>query len=47
VANAMHKEALESRTRTFVIGGDSEVRRVGFGAMRITGPGIWGPQPKQ
>jgi hypothetical protein len=23
--------------------GDRRVRRLGFGAMRITGPGIWGP----
>jgi pyridoxine 4-dehydrogenase len=29
--------------RTFTIGGDLEVRRLGFGAMRITGDGIWGP----
>jgi pyridoxine 4-dehydrogenase len=28
---------------TFKIGGDLEVRRLGFGAMRITGNGIWGP----
>jgi pyridoxine 4-dehydrogenase len=28
---------------TFNIGGDLEVRRLGFGAMRITGNGIWGP----
>jgi hypothetical protein len=28
---------------TLVIGGEHEVRRLGFGAMRITGPGIWGP----
>jgi pyridoxine 4-dehydrogenase len=28
---------------TFKIGGDTEVTRLGFGAMRITGPGIWGP----
>jgi pyridoxine 4-dehydrogenase len=28
---------------TFAVGGDIEVRRLGFGAMRITGPGIWGP----
>jgi pyridoxine 4-dehydrogenase len=28
---------------TFKIGGDLEVHRLGFGAMRITGPGIWGP----
>jgi pyridoxine 4-dehydrogenase len=30
-------------TSTFTIGGDLEVRRLGFGAMRITGDGIWGP----
>jgi aryl-alcohol dehydrogenase-like predicted oxidoreductase len=23
--------------------GDEEVRRMGYGAMRITGPGVWGP----
>jgi aryl-alcohol dehydrogenase-like predicted oxidoreductase len=28
---------------TFLIGGDLSVHRLGFGAMRITGPGIWGP----
>ena len=28
---------------TFSIGGDLEVHRLGFGAMRITGKGIWGP----
>src|SRR5476649_1781546 len=27
---------------TFTIGGDMTVNRMGFGAMRITGPGIWG-----
>lgn len=26
----------------FELGGDMPVRRLGFGAMRITGPGIWG-----
>jgi aryl-alcohol dehydrogenase-like predicted oxidoreductase len=30
-------------TSTFTIAWDLEVRRVGFGAMRITGDGIWGP----
>jgi aryl-alcohol dehydrogenase-like predicted oxidoreductase len=25
------------------LGGDLKVNRLGFGAMRITGPGIWGP----
>lgn len=28
---------------TFAIGGDLAVNRLGFGAMRITGRGIWGP----
>ena len=28
---------------TFKIGGELEVTRLGFGAMRITGKGIWGP----
>jgi pyridoxine 4-dehydrogenase len=27
---------------TLTLGGDLEVRRLGFGAMRITGQGIWG-----
>ncbi len=30
---------------TFTIGGDLEVHRLGFGAMRITGKGIWGDPP--
>jgi aryl-alcohol dehydrogenase-like predicted oxidoreductase len=28
--------------RTFKLGGDLEINRLGFGAMRITGEGIWG-----
>lgn len=32
---------------TFLIGGDLPVHRLGFGAMRITGPGIWGPPADQ
>jgi pyridoxine 4-dehydrogenase len=31
--------------KTFTIGGDLEVNRLGFGAMRLTGKGIWG-EPK-
>ncbi len=27
----------------FTIGGDLEVTRLGYGAMRITGEGVWGP----
>lgn len=30
-------------TSLFELGGDLSVRRLGFGAMRITGQGIWGP----
>jgi len=30
---------------TFTLGGDLTVNRMGFGAMRVTGPGIWG-EPK-
>jgi pyridoxine 4-dehydrogenase len=30
---------------TIDLGGDLTVRRLGFGAMRITGPGIWGEPP--
>jgi aryl-alcohol dehydrogenase-like predicted oxidoreductase len=29
----------------FLIGGDLPVTRLGFGAMRITGPGVWGDPP--
>ncbi|MBM0105433.1 aldo/keto reductase [Steroidobacter sp. S1-65] len=32
---------------TFRIGGELEVNRLGFGAMRITGEGIWGPPADQ
>ena len=32
-----------ARSGTFTIGGDLPVHRLGFGAMRITGKGIWGP----
>jgi pyridoxine 4-dehydrogenase len=30
---------------TFLIGGDLPVTRLGFGAMRITGRGVWGDPP--
>jgi pyridoxine 4-dehydrogenase len=30
---------------SFTLGGDLEVHRLGFGAMRITGRGIWGEPP--
>ena len=31
------------KSGTFKVGGDIEIDRLGFGAMRVTGPGIWGP----
>jgi pyridoxine 4-dehydrogenase len=39
-----HQTDLQPATRsgTFAIGGDLLVRRLGFGAMRLTGPGVWG-----
>src|SRR3954465_4329792 len=33
--------------QTFKIGGDLPVHQLGFGAMRITGTGIWGPPPDE
>jgi len=38
---ASHKPA--TRAGTIAIGGDLHVNRMGYGAMRITGPGIMGP----
>lgn len=32
-----------ARSGEFALGGELRVRRLGFGAMRITGEGIWGP----
>jgi pyridoxine 4-dehydrogenase len=32
-------------TDTLTLGGELTVRRLGFGAMRLTGPGIWGEPP--
>lgn len=31
-----------SKSGTFLIGGDTKINRLGFGAMRITGKGVWG-----
>ncbi|TYZ05892.1 oxidoreductase [Hymenobacter lutimineralis] len=35
--------ATTSPAKTFTLGGDLTVNRMGYGAMRITGDGIWGP----
>lgn len=39
----MTATANASSSGTFLIGGDLPVHRLGFGAMRITGKGVWGP----
>jgi aryl-alcohol dehydrogenase-like predicted oxidoreductase len=36
-------QSLAARSGQFKIGGEIEVNRLGFGAMRVTGRGIWGP----
>ena len=43
----MHPKQQQPATAsgTFTIGGDLTVYRLGFGAMRLTGEGIWGPPP--
>jgi pyridoxine 4-dehydrogenase len=35
--------ALAAKAGEFRVGGDLPVNRLGFGAMRITGKGVWGP----
>src|SRR5471032_3008786 len=34
---------MATKPNTFHIGGELEIHRLGYGAMRITGKGIWGP----
>ena len=36
---------MSSLKKTFIIGGDLEVNRLGYGVMRLTGNGVWG-EPK-
>ena len=38
-------DTINSYKKTFSLGNDLEINRLGYGAMRITGKGIWG-QPK-
>jgi aryl-alcohol dehydrogenase-like predicted oxidoreductase len=37
------EQLTDSSAGTLRLGDDIEVRRLGYGAMRITGPGVWGP----
>jgi len=39
----MSTQAIAQASGTFTLGGDLTVNRLGFGAMRLTGKGVWGP----
>jgi pyridoxine 4-dehydrogenase len=39
----MTTQSVAQESGTFTIGGDLTVNRLGFGAMRLTGQGVWGP----
>lgn len=39
----MHAPPNVAGSGTFLVGGDLPVVRLGFGAMQLTGPGVWGP----
>jgi pyridoxine 4-dehydrogenase len=43
MTNAKTLYAPAAAAGTITLGGDLTVNRMGFGAMRLTGPGIWGP----
>ena len=39
----MTTQSVAQASGTFTLGGDLAVNRLGFGAMRLTGTGVWGP----
>ena len=39
----MTAQTIAQASGTFTLGGDLTVNRLGFGAMRLTGKGVWGP----
>jgi pyridoxine 4-dehydrogenase len=41
----MSDQSTAAAAGTIDVGGDLTVNRLGFGAMRITGPGVWGDPP--
>ena len=43
----MDAQSTAAAAGTIDVGGDLTVNRMGFGAMRITGPGIWGDPPSR
>jgi pyridoxine 4-dehydrogenase len=36
------RSEVDGRENSFTIGGDLQVRRLGFGTMQLPGPGVWG-----
>ena len=40
---AQNSKTVAQASGTFTLGGDLTVNRLGFGAMRLTGNGVWGP----
>ncbi len=40
---AQKSKTVAQASGTFTLGGDLTVNRLGFGAMRLTGKGVWGP----
>jgi len=43
--NVIEPVLTDETAGTYTFGGDRTVRRLGFGAMRLAGPGVWGPPP--
>jgi len=43
VVNVTRQKSIAQASGTFTLGGDLTVNRLGFGAMRLTGKGVWGP----
>jgi pyridoxine 4-dehydrogenase len=42
-----HVTSAAAAAGTLTIGGDLTVNRMGFGAMRVVGTGVWGPPPNR
>ena len=42
MSGTINRNSPASAAGTFTLGGDLTVNRMGFGAMRVTGKGIWG-----
>jgi hypothetical protein len=45
LGDAIMTSTSSAQSGTFKIGGDIQINRLDFGAMRITGPGIWASRP--